>query len=319
MVKELGRNIRLGLFVLIGTVFIIIAFYLLGNKQNLFGSTFKISANFKDVSGLQVGNNVRLGGINIGTVNSVEITSEANIKVEMIIEKKSRQFIRKNYKVSIGTDGLMGNKLINIRATTEPAEMVEEGDTLQTMLTMGTDEMLSSLNKTNEDVSVIAKNLRTMVERLNSPNALWSILMDTVLADNVKQAIVNIKLTSQRTAIITGDLSRIVSEVKSGKGSIGALLMDTSIAVKVHQTIVNINTVSDTLAYISGDLRNISRRIKNGEGAIGALLLDTTFVPNLNKSMENVKNTTNGFNEIIEALKHNFLLRSYFKKKEKTK
>jgi phospholipid/cholesterol/gamma-HCH transport system substrate-binding protein len=141
--------------------------------------------------------------------------------------------------------------------------------------------------------------------------------MDTIVADNVKQAIVNIKVTGERTAIITGDLSRIVKHIKDGKGTIGALIADTSFAVKLNQSIVNIKLITDSLALVTGDMHYITSKVKKGEGGIGTVLMDTTFVNNLNESMKNIKSGTKNFDEDMEALKHNILLRNYFKKKEK--
>src|SRR5689334_12869651 len=108
MSKELTRNIRLGIFVLAGTVFIIVMLYLIGSKQNLFGSTFRISAQFYTVNGLMEGNNVRFAGIDVGTVEKVEIISDSTVNVVMLIEEKIRPYIKKNAIASVGTDGLMG-------------------------------------------------------------------------------------------------------------------------------------------------------------------------------------------------------------------
>jgi phospholipid/cholesterol/gamma-HCH transport system substrate-binding protein len=235
----------------------------------------------------------------------------------MIIEDKVQQFIKKNSVAIVGTDGLMGNKLINIVPSSEPSENVEDGDLLATKKPIGTDDMMRTLNITNENVKEITEQVKSMVQKLNSSNTLWSILMDTVVAENVKQAIVNIKITGDRTALITGDLKRIVQHVKEGKGTIGALVTDTSMSNQLHQSIVNIKLISDSLATVTGDLNYISSKIRKGEGAIGTVLMDTTFVTNLNKSMENIQSGTKNFDENMEALKHNILLRNYFKRKEK--
>ena len=93
MSNETSRNIRLGVFVIIGTLFIITAFYFIGNKQNLFGSTLRISAKFYNVGGLMKGNNVRFAGIDVGTVELVEIINDTAVNVVMIIEKKACKFI----------------------------------------------------------------------------------------------------------------------------------------------------------------------------------------------------------------------------------
>jgi phospholipid/cholesterol/gamma-HCH transport system substrate-binding protein len=319
MGQETSKNIRVGLFVLAGTILLIVAFYLIGSKQNLFGSNFRLSAQFHNVNGLMPGNNVRFTGIDVGTVESVEIINDTTVNVVMIIEDKVQAFIKKNATAIVGTDGLMGNKLININSSNIEAASVEDGDVLIASQPVGTDEMMKTLNITNENVREITVDLKNIVKKLNSPNTLWSILMDTVVAENVKQAIVNIKVTGDRTAIITGDLSRIVKHVKEGKGTIGALLTDTAFSTQLHQSIVNIKLISDSLALVSGDLQYITSHVRSGKGAIGTVLMDTNFVNNLNKSMINIESGTKNFDQDMEALKHNILLRNYFKKQEKKK
>lgn len=317
MSQETSKNIRVGAFVLVGTVLLIFTLYLIGAKQNLFGSTFELKSQFKNVNGLMPGNNVRFTGIDIGTVKTVEIINDSTVDVTMVIEDKVQAFIKKNATAMVGTDGLMGNKLINISSSNEAAESVEDGNFLVSKSPLGTDDMIRTLNITNENVKDITIDLKNIVHRLNSPNTLWSILMDTIVADNVKQAIVNIKVTGERSAIITGDLSRIVKHIKDGKGTIGALIADTTMAVKLNQSIVNIKLITDSLALVTGDMHYITAKIKKGEGGIGTVLMDTTFVNNLNETMKNVKSGTKNFDENMEALKHNILLRNYFKKKEK--
>lgn len=317
MRNEKNKRVKVGIFVSIGTALLIVTMYLIGDKQNLFGSTFSVSANFHNVNGLMVGNNVRFLGINVGTIQSVDISNDSTIKVGMTIEDDIKKFIKKNTLASVGTDGLMGNKLINLNFVQEESLPIEEGDVLGSLRPIETDEMLRTLNRTNEEISVIVKNLKHITLKVNSPNTLWSILMDTIVAENVKTAVVNLKLTTNRTAVITGDLSMIVKDIKAGNGTVGALLTDTSFAHKLNQTIVNIKVISDSLAYISGDLKNVTTRIRNGDGAIGTILMDTMFVHNLNESMLSIKRGTEGFDDNMEALKHNILLRNYFKKQKK--
>ena len=317
MGKETTKNIRVGLLVLTGTAFLIVALYLIGNKKNLFGSTFHIYANFHDVNGLMPGNNVRLAGIDVGTVESVTIINDSTLNVGMVIEDKVQAFIKKSARASVGTDGLIGNKLVNINSVLDESPAVEDGDVLVALKPLGTDEMMRTLNITNNNVKDITEDLKNIAQKFNSPNSVWSILMDTVVAENVKEAIVSIKITGERTAMITGDLSKIMRDIKEGKGSFGALLTDTVFSSKLHQSVVSIKMITDSLALVSGDLHSISSQVKNGKGTIGALIMDTTLVTNLNKSMENAKNGTKGFDDNMEALKHNILLRKYFKKKEK--
>lgn len=312
MAKETSKNIRLGLFVLLGTAFLIFALYLIGVKQNLFGSTFKLRAQFQNVNGLMPGNNVRFTGIDVGTVDQVEIINDSTVTVSMVIEDKVQIFIKKNATAIVGTDGLMGNKLVNINPSIQSSPSVEDGDLLETRNPIGTDDMMRTLNITNENVRDVSEDIKQIVQKLNRQNTLWSILMDTIVAENVKQAIVHIKVTSERTALVAGDFSAIIKDIKSGKGTIGALLTDTSFSRELHQSIVNIKLISDSLALVSGDLHYITSTVKSGKGTLGTLLMDTTFVTNLNKSIENIKNGTKGFDEDMEALKHSVFFEKLF-------
>jgi phospholipid/cholesterol/gamma-HCH transport system substrate-binding protein len=319
MRKEMTRNLRLGIFVAASTVFLILALYFVGNNRNLFGSILKISARFHHIDGLMEGSNVRFAGIDVGTVESVNITSDTTVTVVMIINRDACKYIKKNAVVTVSTDGLMGNKLVNINSVAEPASEVEDGDVLKSLPPVETAEMLRTLDITNENIRIITGNLKNITQKINSSNSLWSLLMDTVVAENVKNAIVNIKITGSRTAAITGDLSAIVNDIKGGKGTLGALITDTAFSSTLEQTIVDVQVVSNEMAIISGDLRKISARIEKGEGAIGTLLMDTAFVHNLNSSMANINEGSGRFTEIMEGLKHSVFLRRYFKKQAKKK
>jgi phospholipid/cholesterol/gamma-HCH transport system substrate-binding protein len=316
---ERSKNIRLGLFILIGTVFLILAIYFIGSNQSMFSSTFKVRILFNNVSGLMIGNNVRYSGIDVGTVDDIQILDDTTIEVRILIKESSVKYIKSNAIASIGTDGLMGNKLININPVATKGFPLKNGDFLKSIQSVDSDNMLRTLQKTNEDIYIVAKNLRVISERVNQSNTLWSILSDSIVSENIKNAIVDIQLTSSRSAIITGDLSNIVKSVKDGKGSLGTLLTDTIFSNKLKQTLVQIQLISDTLAFITGDLNYISRHVKSGEGTLGTLIMDTTFVNNLNESMINLKKSTKGLDSNMEALKSSILLRRYFRKQAKAK
>jgi phospholipid/cholesterol/gamma-HCH transport system substrate-binding protein len=179
--------------------------------------------------------------------------------------------------------------------------------------------MLRTLNKTNNNLAAITDNMKGITSKINSPNSLWSLLMDTVIADNVKQAIVSIRITGSRSAEITGNMDDIIKGIKAGKGSVGALLTDTVVSGKMNQAIVSIKLAGDRAATVTGDLSKIVAHVDSGKGLVGRLIMDTTFIPNLNKSMVNIRTGSQGLNEVIEGLKHSFPLKSYFKKQEKEK
>lgn len=319
MEKEIAKNIRLGVFVILGALLLIVALYMVGNKKNLFGSTFKVSAKFYNVNGLMKGNNVRFAGIDVGTVLHVEIVNDSSVNVVMIIEKDVQKFIKKNALASVGTDGLMGNKLVNINVVDKYAPAVEEGDELPTLRPIETDEMTRTLNITNENIKVISTNVRDITDKISSKNSLWTILMDTVVAENIKTAIIHIKDAGKNAAEVANNFENISEKIKNGKGTIGSLVSDTTLYTDINRVVGKLQRVSDTVGVVADDVSSIVAKIKKGEGSVGNLLTDTTFVHNLNKSVESINSAAKGFDENMVALKHNILLRRYYKKQEKKK
>lgn len=311
-------NVQLGLFVTIGLAFLIAALYLIGSNRNLFDQTFEVNATFYNVNGLTKGNNVRFSGINVGTIKRVEIISDTSVKVTMIIENQTRKFIKKNSVATVGTDGLMGNKLVNIsNPSASLGEIIEEGDMLISIKPLETDQMMRTLDLTNDNLYAITTNLKKVTQKLDNNNSLWSILSDSTLAFNVNQSIANIRLTSQHAVIFTRDLSYLLHDLKTGNGMASTLLYDTVSSEKLKSSLLQLQEASDHAAQITSDIKLLTEKMKQGEGGAGIVLSDTAFANDLNRSMRNIQSSTARFDENMEALKHNFLFRGYFKKQAK--
>ena len=184
MAKRAINNVKLGIFVLAGLLFLVLLMYMIGKNRNLFGDTYELKVKFDNVHGLVPGNNVRFSGIEAGTVKKVNILSDTVIEVTMIIKTKMLKIIRKNAIASIATDGLVGNKVINITPSRKPADLAVEGDVLDSKKAIDTDEILETLSKTNNDIAVIASELKTTVLRINNSKALWSLLNDESLPEH---------------------------------------------------------------------------------------------------------------------------------------
>lgn len=315
MKEQAVNKIRLGSFVLMGTLLLVLGLYYIGRKENIFSSSISATAEFKDVQGLMKGNNVRFNGINVGTVSKVYPVADTIIRVEFTIDEKTASFIGKDALISIGTDGLLGNKLLNISPGLSSDPSIEDGDQLRSLNPVEMESAMRTLNITNENLRVISENLRGITDKFNSDNSLWRLLADSAIASNVRSAVISFQLTGQNTAVVTGDLRQIVSDIKAGKGTAGALLTDTLIYNRINQSVINIEAVSDSMAIITGDFRHITQDIRDGKGAVGTLLTDTTFVNDLNTSMSNIRQASGTMNEHMEALKHSWPFKKYYRKK----
>jgi phospholipid/cholesterol/gamma-HCH transport system substrate-binding protein len=321
MPEGVTNNVKLGLFVLAGLSVLILTLYLIGKSQNLFGSNVALKARFRNVSGLMSGSNILFSGIQVGTVNKISIIDDSTIEVGFLVDKQMLSYIHRNAQVSIGTEGLMGNKIINILPVNEPAPPVREGDLLPASQAPSTDEMLATLDKTNMNIAEISEGLKTSVHRLNASKALWSILNDSSLATNMKASLENISRASANVNAVTEDLHAMIADVKNGKGSVGALLRDTAFSANLEETLTKIKRVGDKAAGLGDELDQMVGAIRgdidHGSGTMHALLKDSSLAMKLDATMDNVQKGTESFSQDMEALKHNFLLRGYFRRLDK--
>ncbi|HRP57819.1 MAG TPA: MlaD family protein [Agriterribacter sp.] len=323
MAKKSFSNLKLGAFVIAGLAFLILLLYMIGKNRNLFGATFSIKAHFRNVQGLTAGNNVRYAGIQVGTVKKVYILDDGRVEVELLIENSMKQYIRKNARVTIATDGLMGNKVISIVPEAGDAERIAPGDILTTRSSPDLDNMVSTLSGTNNDLAIIAAELKSTLLRINNSTALWDLLNDSSLVRNLSASVANIRSATAGANAMVSDLNGLVLDVKNGRGSLGAILTDTSFAENLNTAIVRIRQVADqadtlakTLSLVAGGIRH---DINEGKGAVNALLRDSGIVESINVSLDNIQKSTQNFNEVMEGMKHSFLVRGYFRRLEKRK
>jgi phospholipid/cholesterol/gamma-HCH transport system substrate-binding protein len=315
-------NVKVGVFVLFGVLMLIFGLYKV-SKTSFFSNNFLLTAHFKNVSGLLIGNNIRYVGVQVGTIKSINLLNDSLIEVSMLIDEKMRGFIHKKDLVSIGTDGLVGNKLLNISAGNDRINLVETDDILDTKEVLNTDEMMLTLNKTNTNVALISEELKSTVQRLNNSTTLWRILNEETIPNNMIESMANIKKATLRADLMVAELQSVIANVKKGKGSLGAILTDTAIAINLNQAIDKIKKVGDNADVLTNELNVITQNVKSdlltSKGAYNALLKDTLLTLKLNNTMNNVELGTASFSENMEALKHNFLFRGYFRRLDKKK
>ena len=314
MEEKTTKKIRLGAFVLIATVFLILGLYFIGSKRNIFGAKIHVSALFNNISGLIPGNSVQYNGINVGTVSGLEAISDTAIRVEFTIDKDMAKFITQNAIASIGTEGLLGNKLVNISPGLTGGLPLKEGTVMQSENPINTDIALRKLMSTNDNIGVIGANLKLMSDKFVAPGSVLNLLTDSAVSGNVKSAMENFNQAGKNSAVLTNDLSHIVKGVLDGKGNVGSLLKDTMMSYKLKKTISGFYALSDSLLIIANNLKQVSENINNKKGALGTLISDSVFARNLSKSMENIKNGSESFDTDMKALQYSWPFKKGIKK-----
>src|SRR4051812_44221091 len=178
--KKDKSNIKLGIFVSIGIGLFIVAIYFIGARQNMFSNTIKLSGLFTDISGLQKGNNVRFSGINVGTIDDIVIVSDSLVRVDMIVKKKIQKFIKKDAKATIGSEGLMGNKVMNITPGSGTIRInVHDGDTLFTKQLVSMDDIMIKMDSVAGNAVNITGDLKGMLANVHAgKGTLGKLFMD---------------------------------------------------------------------------------------------------------------------------------------------
>lgn len=194
MKKATGNKMKLGIFVSISILLFIVGIYFIGERAQLFSSTFQISGTFRDIGGLQVGNNVRYSGINVGIIEGIQQITDTSVRVFMVINEGTRRFIKKNATALISSDGLMGNKIVMIIPGTNCKDVLSDNDTIGTAQQISMDDILLKIKVTADNAAFITDDLSIIMQNIREgKGTLGKLIMDSTLAQNLDGAIVNIK------------------------------------------------------------------------------------------------------------------------------
>ena len=191
-------KIRLGLFVAIGIALFVVGIFIIGKQKNLFNPVFRLTSTFRNVGGLVIGNNVRFSGINVGTVDNIVIINDSTVRTDMLIRKEVWQFIKSDCKVAIGSEGVIGDKLVTISQGSSDAPLVKEGQELKSSEPVETDAIMKSLLVTAGNAEIITHQLAQIMTKINSGRGtLGRLIQDKTLADNLNKTVVNLKKSSK--------------------------------------------------------------------------------------------------------------------------
>lgn len=236
MSKDTGSNSKLGIFVIVGIILFIVTIYFVGKQQNLFGSTIKLKSKFKTVSGLKVGNNVRFSGINVGTVDEIQLVTDSSVVVVLVLEKDVQKYIKTDAVASIGSDGLMGDKVLTISPGTLSNKIVQDDDFIASKAAVEMEDLMKSVKTSVDNAGLITGELAKFTSSMNNGNGTLSRLMnDKEFANNLNKTLVNLETS-------TTEFSKFSSSMNNGKGALSKLVSDEKFAAKLDSTMSNLES-----------------------------------------------------------------------------
>ncbi len=333
MEKTFEQQVKLGIFVLTGILILIAGVYLVGNKDHVLGNTSRIYAVFNHINGLRIGNNVRFGGINIGSVKAINMETDTSIIVTLNVQKDIIKHIKSNARAIIITDGLVGNMIVNILPGMQTGKNINEGDTIRSLKRVQTDEMLNTLSVTNENAALLTAELLDVIKSFTSGNGMANTLIkDSVMVNDFKEIIKQVSITTHETASSAKILHLALQNLDSKNNVIGAA-KDTILAKQIKDVILNMEVTSQalqkTVENMNQTVINANATVlnmKDGDGMINYLSNNKDAVQHTRESIKNLDSTvvqlkeaSVKMNETFIALRRHWLFRKYFEENKKSK
>src|SRR5690554_1319159 len=214
MKNDNKKTVIVGIFVLIGIIILVAGVLTLGSAQKAFVKSFSVKAVFDDIGGLQTGNNVWYSGVKIGTVKKINFYGDSQVEIEMNIDAAVQDYIRKDSKATISSDGLIGNKIIVIYGGTSESARIENEDRLEAVMPLDTDQMMETLQENNNNLVSITNDLKVLTGKIASGEGIiGAVLTDSLLARDFELMMSELQKTAINSSRLTSNLTKFSSDL----------------------------------------------------------------------------------------------------------
>lgn len=315
---ENKRSVMVGIFVFIGIAILVVGILTLGGQQKKFVKAIHLKTVFDDIGGLQTGNNIWFSGVKIGTVRKINFYGDAQVEVEMNVEEAVVEFIRKDSKVTISSDGLIGNKIIVIYGGTTLAPPVVDGDRLESVMPLDTDQMMETLQVNNENLVQITADLKKLTSKLAAGEGIvGAVMTDSILADNFRSILTNLNTASISSNKMIRELNNFTVKLNTEGNLFNELVTDTILVGEIRTTMERFKATAQNSEEMTEELKEITSKLNSGDNAFGVFLNDPEFARTLKSTMQSTDSAAYNLNKGLEALEYTWPFRGGFKKKAK--
>jgi phospholipid/cholesterol/gamma-HCH transport system substrate-binding protein len=285
--------------------------FTLGGQKKTFASTITLYAVFTDINGLQKGNNVWYSGVKVGTIRSVKFNPDSKVLVALNVEERVLPFIRKTTHAKVSSDGLIGNRIVVIYGGNTASPPVAEGDTLSVENLTSTEGMMDTLQLNNRNLLTITQNVKVLTSQiLAGQGTAGQILMKDDMANSMVAALNSLNQASRNAEHLTQTLNSYASGLHKPGTFANDLVNDTAVFAGLRRSVADIHSAAN-------NINEVSRNLNSTDNTIGVLLNDPKAAQDIQQTLHNLNVSTAKLDTNMEALKHNWLLRGYFKKQEK--
>jgi phospholipid/cholesterol/gamma-HCH transport system substrate-binding protein len=316
------RAVIVGIFIFLGLAILIMTILTLGSQKKTFGDSVGIKSFFDNVNGLQQGNNIWFSGVKVGTIKKIIIIGNGKVEVDMNVEEKSAGFIKKDAMAKLSTDGLIGNKIIEIYGGTHQSPSISQGDTLSGDKLLNTDAIMNTLSKNNDNILAITNDLKGITSGIaQGKGTIGKLLTSDELANNLNNTVLTVQKASENLERLSANISNYTASLNNKGSFANDLVTDTVIFSKLRGTMSQLQNVADETSKVVSNLQTTTATLNNGltnkNTPAGMLLNDEKTADGLKVTLQNLQSASKKLDEDLEALQHNFLFRKFFKKKAK--
>lgn len=309
------RVVIIGIFVFVGLVFLGAGIFIVGSLHKAFEKKIELVSLFEDVAGLQRGNNIWLSGMKVGIVSDMAFYGTSRVKVTMQIEATAKKYIPVDSKVKISSDGFIGNRILVIYGGSENVKDVEEGDTLKVEKTISSEDMMNTLQKSNENILEITTDLKMIAKKIvNNEGSVGKLLNDNSLYENINESAISLQKTLVKAQQMVNSLASFSANLNKEGTLINKLTTDTVVFNSINSSVLELQKIANDASTL---ISKISQDASNQTSPIGVLLNDEKTGSQLKETIKNLDSSSKKLDVDLEALQHSFLLKGYFKKKDK--
>lgn len=320
-----NRPVIIGIFILLGMAILVVTIFTLGGQKKTFVKTFTIHAVFDDVGGLIKGGNVWFSGVKIGMVKDIDFYGHSKVAVTMSIEDKAKSHIRKDAMAKIGSDGLIGNKIVVIYGGDSTVPQVETNDFINASNALSTDDMLATLQANNKNLLEITRDFKSISKKIDSGKGMLATLLnDPAMATKINSTVDKLQATASNFQTVSLTSKNVLSNLESFSGelnkrgnSINDLVTDTLMYGNIRGTLSQLEKSANEVAEFSANLKVVSEQLNKKDNIAGVILNDSSAASAIKGILKNLETSSQKLDENLEALQHNFLIRGFFRKKEK--
>jgi phospholipid/cholesterol/gamma-HCH transport system substrate-binding protein len=309
------RSVIVGMFILVGIIFLSIGILTIGNIRNTFVKKIEISTVIDDANGLKEGNNIWYSGVKIGTVKSLNFFNYSQVRVIMKIDDKAKQYIRKDAKVKISSDGLIGNKIIVIYGGSTQIASIEDGDSLSTEKMVSTEEMLNTLQENNTNILSITKDFKIIAKKLaDGEGSVGKLLHDETLYNNINTTLVALNKASLNAEKLSASLSNYAAKLNQKGTLANDLVSDTMLFYNARNILSELEITAANAKTFTENLKTSS---SNADSPLGIMMNDKQTADNLKLIIKNLESSAAKLDENLIAMRSSFPFKKYFKKQAK--